>query len=115
MTVMTLHDDPTNMSRSTEERRDWYAKWGKRGFDLIVGSLMLIVLAPVIVVAAMVVAIRLGRPVFFRQRRPGLHGKPFEMIKFRSMTDECDATGALLPDDQRLTAFGQVPSRQQCG
>lgn len=56
---------------------------------------------------AILVRLRLGSPILFRQVRPGLHGRPFEMVKFRTMTDECDASGALLPDHLRLTSFGR--------
>lgn len=91
----------------TAPRTDWYASWGKRAFDLVVGCAMTIVLAPVIGVSAILVAVKLGRPVFFRQRRPGLNGQPFEMVKFRSMTDGRDESGELLPDVERLTKFGK--------
>jgi lipopolysaccharide/colanic/teichoic acid biosynthesis glycosyltransferase len=69
--------------------------------------LRLLILAPVIVVLAVLVRVKLGTPIFFRQLRPGLHGKPFTMVKFRTMTDARDASGALLPDADRLTAFGK--------
>ena len=79
----------------------------KRVFDIVV----IVVLAPVLVVVLLVLALlvraRLGTPVFFTQVRPGLHGKPFRLIKFRSMTDARDASGALLPDADRLTPFGR--------
>ena len=67
----------------------------------------LIVLSPVLGVLALLVRQRLGSPVLFRQVRPGLHGRPFKMVKFRTMTDERDADGALLPDAERLTPFGR--------
>lgn len=79
----------------------------KRALDLIASSLGLVVLSPVFLVVAVLVAIRLGRPVIFKQVRPGLHGKPFPMYKFRTMTNERDDQGQLLPDEQRLTAFGR--------
>lgn len=60
-----------------------------------------------LLVLAILIALRLGRPVLFTQTRPGLYGKPFRMLKFRSMTSACDASGNLLPDEQRLTPFGQ--------
>ena len=79
----------------------------KRCFDLA----FVVVFAPVLVVTLMVLALlvraRLGSPIFFTQVRPGLHGQPFRMIKFRSMTDLRDVQGALLPDGDRLTAFGR--------
>lgn len=78
----------------------------KRVFDMLVATLALITLAPLLTVVAVAVAYRLGRPVLFRQIRPGLRGRPFEMVKFRTMRDAKDADGKLLPDDQRLTTFG---------
>ena len=79
----------------------------KRSFDILLIILVLPLAIPVIIFLACVVKHKLGRPVFFRQTRPGLHGKPFRMLKFRSMTAACDANGNLLPDSQRLTPFGQ--------
>lgn len=79
----------------------------KYGFDLIVSFFLLILLGPVIVVLACFIRHFLGSPVFFRQLRPGFQGKPFEMIKFRTMRDTVDAHGNLLPDEQRLTRFGR--------
>lgn len=80
----------------------------KRLFDFTVALFALIALFPVLVVLYILIAIKMGRPVFFTQVRPGLHGKPFKMIKFRSMTDAKDENGELLPDDVRLTAFGKM-------
>jgi lipopolysaccharide/colanic/teichoic acid biosynthesis glycosyltransferase len=79
----------------------------KRMMDLLVSGLALLVLALPLLVLAAVVRARLGSPVLFRQVRPGLHGHPFEMIKFRTMTDERGPDGALLPDALRLTRFGR--------
>ena len=79
----------------------------KRVLDLFLALLLLVLLAPVWLGAAVLVAILLGRPVLFRQERPGLCGRPFEMIKFRTMTDARDADGRLLPDAERLTGFGR--------
>lgn len=79
----------------------------KRVLDVVCSSLGLLALSPVLLVLAILIALRLGRPVLFTQTRPGLHGKPFCMLKFRSMTSACDANGNLLPDEQRLTPFGQ--------
>lgn len=80
----------------------------KRLFDIAVSLVALACLLPFLVVLYVVIALKMGRPVFFRQIRPGIEGKPFEMIKFRSMTDEKDTNGELLPDDQRLPAFGKL-------
>jgi lipopolysaccharide/colanic/teichoic acid biosynthesis glycosyltransferase len=78
----------------------------KRLFDLLASALGLLLLALPLAVLAMQVRRKLGSPVFFTQLRPGLHGKPFRIVKFRTMADTRDASGALLPDAQRLTAFG---------
>jgi len=78
----------------------------KRGFDLFAALLGLILLSPVIAIIAWNIRKKLGSPVLFRQVRPGRNGKPFEMIKFRTMRDAHDANGEPLPDSQRMTAFG---------
>ncbi|KRU22856.1 sugar transferase [Psychrobacter piscatorii] len=79
----------------------------KRLFDIAAASSALVVLAPVYAVTAYKVKKNLGSPVLFRQVRPGLHGKPFEMLKFRSMKDAVNADGNVLPDSERLTDFGK--------
>ena len=79
----------------------------KRVFDLLASALGLLVLALPLAVLAWQVRRKLGSPVLFTQVRPGLHGKPFRMVKFRTMTDARDTSGALLPDAQRLTPFGR--------
>lgn len=79
----------------------------KRLFDLLVSAIGLLLLAVPLALLAWQVRRKLGSPVLFSQVRPGLHGKPFRMVKFRTMTDARDASGALLPDAQRLTAFGR--------
>ena len=79
----------------------------KRVFDLVVGGTISILLFPVFVMVGLLVRLKLGKPVFFRQQRPGLHGRPFMLYKFRTMTDACDAEGRLLPDAARMTAFGR--------
>lgn len=79
----------------------------KRAVDLFVASTMLILLAPVFAVVALLIRWHLGSPVFFRQQRPGLAGKPFKMVKFRTMRNAVDDNGQPLPDRDRLTAFGK--------
>lgn len=79
----------------------------KRVFDLLVGSLALLMLALPLLALAWLIRCKVGSPVLFRQVRPGLQGKPFIMVKFRTMTDECGPDGALLPDARRLTSFGR--------
>ena len=80
----------------------------KRLLDIIIASTALILLAPLYTFVAYKVKKNLGSPVLFRQVRPGLYGKPFEMIKFRTMKDAVDANGQPLPDSERLTAFGKM-------
>lgn len=80
----------------------------KRFLDIIIASIALILLSPLYAFVAYKVKKNLGSPVLFRQVRPGLHGKPFEMIKFRTMKDGVDEQGNPLPDSERLTPFGQM-------
>ncbi len=80
----------------------------KRFLDIIIASIALILLSPLYFYVAHKVKKNLGSPVLFRQVRPGLHGKPFEMIKFRSMKDAVDAQGNPFPDSERLTPFGKM-------
>ena len=84
-----------------------YARWLKRGVDVALASAGLVAAAPILGAVAAGVAVKLGRPVFFRQTRAGLHGAPFSIIKFRTMTDARGPDGELLPDDVRLTKFGK--------
>ena len=79
----------------------------KRTIDFGVALCLLLTLSPVLAIVGWLVSRKLGSPVLFTQTRPGLYGKPFRMIKFRSMTDARDANGELLPDAIRLTAFGK--------
>jgi len=79
----------------------------KRLVDLVGAGLAIVLLSPLIAIVAYLVWRNLGSPIFFTQRRPGLNGKPFIMYKFRTMSDARDSEGKLLPDDQRLTRFGQ--------
>lgn len=78
----------------------------KRLFDIAVSATGLIISAPITLTAAAVIAKKLGKPVLFRQVRPGQDGKPFEIYKFRTMSDKRDENGELLPDDQRMTPVG---------
>jgi len=80
----------------------------KRFLDVVIASIALILLSPLYAYVAYKVKKNLGSPVLFRQVRPGLHGKPFEMIKFRTMKDAVDEQGNPLPDSERLTPFGQM-------
>ena len=84
-----------------------YEKYIKRPQDFLCALLATIVLSPVMLVTAILVAVKLGRPVLFKQERPGRNAKIFKIYKFRTMTDERDEEGNLLPDDVRLTSFGK--------
>jgi sugar transferase EpsL len=79
----------------------------KRFFDFTATFAGLMLVSPLLLLLALLVRTRLGSPVLFRQERPGLNGRPFRMYKFRTMTDERDLHGNLLPDEQRLTGFGR--------
>ena len=79
----------------------------KRAFDIAASTSALVVLSPVLAITAYKVKKELGSPVLFRQVRPGLHGKPFEMVKFRTMKDATDKEGNALPNSERLTEFGK--------
>ena len=88
-------------------RKGFYEKYIKRPQDFCCALLAIIVLLPVMLVTALLVRIWLGSPVLFKQERPGLNGKIFTLYKFRTMTDQKDAQGNLLPDEVRLTSFGK--------
>ena len=88
-------------------KKGFYEKYIKRPQDFLCASAALIVLSPVMAATALLVRVKLGSPVIFRQERPGEDGKPFMLYKFRSMTDERDENGELLPDEDRLPPFGQ--------
>lgn len=79
---------------------------GKRLFDVLASSVMVLVLGPVWIFLSLLIHNRLGSPVLFRQTRPGLHGKPFQMVKFRTMRDAIGVDGQPLPDSERMTPFG---------
>lgn len=79
----------------------------KRLLDILVSGLGLILLSPVLVVVGLMVWRKMGHPIFFEQIRPGLHGKPFRMIKFRTMFDAADVNGKSLSDSERITALGR--------
>lgn len=85
-----------------------YRNYFKRVFDFILSLLGIIVLSPVLLILAILVRMKLGSPILFKQERPGLNEELFTIYKFRSMTDKRDPNGVLLPDDQRLTHFGKL-------
>ena len=84
-----------------------YERFIKRPQDFVCALLAVIILSPVMLVTALLVRIKLGSPVIFHQERPGKDGKIFKLYKFRTMTDEKDEHGKLLPDEKRLTSFGK--------
>jgi sugar transferase EpsL len=85
-----------------------YRSFGKRLLDLAVTVPALLLLSPVMALMALLVRLNLGSPVLFRHQRPGIGGRPFILLKFRTMTDARDTNGELLPDEQRITQFGQM-------
>jgi len=91
--------------------KGWYRKFGKRILDIVLSTVGLVVLSPIALLVAVAIRIGMGSPVIFRQVRPGLHGKPFVMYKFRTMLDLRDEHGNLLPDEQRLTRLGRFLRR----
>jgi undecaprenyl phosphate N,N'-diacetylbacillosamine 1-phosphate transferase len=89
------------------KRNGPYERYIKRPQDFVLSLLALIVLSPVMLIIAVLVRVKLGKPVIFKQQRPGLNEKIFTLYKFRTMTDRRDERGELLPDDMRLTRFGE--------
>jgi lipopolysaccharide/colanic/teichoic acid biosynthesis glycosyltransferase len=90
---------------------NWYGRFGKRMLDLVLTIFALPVWLILVLIIALLIRRKLGRPVLFRQQRPGLHGKPFILYKFRTMTDARDDEGNLLSDAERLTQFGRFLRR----
>lgn len=84
-----------------------YSKFLKRWLDFVLALVATIILSPVFLIVSVMVGKKLGKPVFFKQERPGKNGKIFEMYKFRTMTNKKDSKGNLLPDEKRLTSFGK--------
>jgi lipopolysaccharide/colanic/teichoic acid biosynthesis glycosyltransferase len=98
-------------SKVTEEakvNKSIYRRFLKRPMDFILSLMAIITLSPVLIIVAILVRFKLGSPVLFKQKRPGLNEKIFTMYKFRTMTDEKDENGELLPDSVRLTKFGRM-------
>ena len=90
-----------------KHKKGFYEKFIKTPQDVILSTIALIVLSPILLILAILVRIKLGKPIIFKQERAGKDGKPFYMYKFRSMSDEKNENGELLPDDQRLGKFGK--------
>ena len=88
-------------------RKGIYERFVKRPQDIILAGTACLILSPVLLITALAVRIKLGKPVFFSQDRPGKNGRVFKLYKFRTMTDSRDSNGNLLPDEERLTSFGK--------
>ena len=93
------------------EKRGIYRKYVKRFFDVVFACVFLFLLSPVLLVTALLVRIKLGAPVIFRQSRGGLYGREFMILKFRTMADKRNVQGELLPDSERTTRFGKFLRR----
>ena len=91
----------------SEEKRTFYTVFGKRAFDIVASSAAIIVLSPVLIISAVLVLIFHGNPILYHTIRAGKNGKPFRLYKFRSMTNETDEEGNLLPNKDRLTKLGR--------
>lgn len=89
-------------------KRKMYEIYIKRALDFLLSVIALVILSPVLLIVALLVRIKLGSPVIFKQERPGLNGKIFKLYKFRTMTDERNENGELLSDEVRLTKFGKI-------
>lgn len=101
-------DLSTSKGKRVPHKKGFYEKYIKRPQDMVCALLALIVLSPVLLITALLVRVKLGSPVIFKQKRPGLNGKIFTLYKFRTMTDAKDKDGNLLPDEVRLTKFGKL-------
>lgn len=91
-----------------KHKKGFYEKYIKCPQDFILALLALIVLSPVLLLIAILVRLKLGAPILFKQDRPGLDGKIFQLYKFRTMTNDTDENGQLLPDELRMTRFGKL-------
>jgi lipopolysaccharide/colanic/teichoic acid biosynthesis glycosyltransferase len=103
-----VHTEPSLAPSARQQvKGGFYRRYGKRLMDIVLSLCALVLLSPLMLVVALLVRIKLGSPVIFRQERPGLNEKIFTLYKFRTMTDERDENGKLLPDKIRLTRFGR--------
>lgn len=89
-------------------KKGFYEKYIKRPQDFFCALLACIILSPILLIVAILVRVNIGSPILFAQERPGLYGEIFKLYKFRTMTNEKDENGNLLPDEQRLTSFGKL-------
>lgn len=95
------------MDEMPKVKRSFYTVAVKRALDILISGFAIVILSPLLIVVSVLELIFHGRPVLYAQERPGLHGKIFKIYKFRSMTNETDEKGELLPSNQRLTRFGR--------
>ena len=98
----------SQMKEGKAPKRGIYSRFFKRPLDVVLSFCAIVVLSLPMIILAVLVRIKLGSPVIFRQKRPGLHEKIFTIYKFRTMTDKKDQNGQLLPDSERLTQFGKM-------
>ncbi|MDF2545683.1 MAG: sugar transferase [Anaerosolibacter sp.] len=98
----------SEVKEDVKVKKSIYTRFLKRPMDFILSLMTIIVLSPVLIIVAALVRLKLGSPVLFKQKRPGLNEKIFTMYKFRTMTDEKDENGEQLPDSDRLTKFGRM-------
>ncbi len=105
---MNLKQKDNEGTVTIPHKKGFYEKYIKHPQDFVLALIATIFLSPVLLVIAILVKVKLGSPVIFKQKRPGLNGKIFNMYKFRTMTDERDEQGNLLPDEKRLTEFGRM-------
>ena len=96
------------INKSNNVKFGIYKRYFKRPLDFILSLLAIIIFSPILLIVAILVRIKLGSPIIFKQKRPGLNEKIFIMYKFRTMTDKKDENGNLLPDSERLTKFGKT-------
>ena len=92
-------------------KKSIYTVFIKRLFDIILSGMAIVILSPLLVIIAILELVYHGHPILYSQERPGLHGKIFRLYKFRSMTNEKDENGNLLPNEQRITSFGRILRR----
>ncbi len=103
----TQIDTSPNIPVKKEPKKGIYQRFVKRPMDFVLSLIAIVILSPILLVVAILIKTKLGSPVIFKQKRPGLNEKIFTLYKFRTMTDERDEKGELLPDSVRLTKFGK--------
>lgn len=103
-----MTESKVKLDSKVKQNNGIYRRFLKRAMDFILSLMAIIVLSPVLIIVGVLVRIKLGSPGLFKQKRPGLNEKIFTMYKFRTMTDEKDENGELLPDSVRLTKFGRM-------